>query len=138
MFFPGISGKRRPGGLHQTAVGPNLRAWRASACVHCMKMNGCNGSISIPSPPGALNPCRLGVWSDYPSVLHSTPTRVAMGTKALAAAGYGRGALVLVSVGARPDWYALAFSFLCRFVMHRIVSAIASEKVTQNGMQLES
>lgn len=79
-----------------------MRAWRASACVHCMKTDGCDGSISIPSPPGALNLCRLaglgalGVWV---SALHTTPTRVAMGANALAAARCGRGALVLVSFG---------------------------------------
>lgn len=40
-----------------------MRAWACISSVHCMNMNGCDGSISILSPPGASNLCRLRVWS---------------------------------------------------------------------------
>lgn len=50
------------------ACGPGVHL----PCVHCMKTNGCNGNISIPSSPGALNLCRLGGWSLGVCVAHDT------------------------------------------------------------------
>lgn len=52
------------------------------------------------------------------------------GANVLAAARWTRSSRVGV-VRARPDWYALAFTFLCRFVIHRIVCHCQSESHAQ-------
>lgn len=51
-----------------------MRALQALACVHCMKMDGCDGSI--------LSPRRVVLVQTgcVVSALHTTPTCVAMGS----------------------------------------------------------